>query len=179
MATNFSPGFHSGMPPEGDPAAYGLISGFSANAGAMASAATIKAAKILMDPPLTFDDVDRQTAARRFLVLGLHVRARLAHGLDDLVERDVVRAVAAQRHARDVDGFGRADRISFNAGDLHEAADRIAGESEVVLHGDFRRVLDLAHRTAEHRGERRGRHRAGHAHLALAADLGAGDRGVL
>src|ERR1700688_3285717 len=44
-----------------------------------------------------FDDVDRQAAARRFLVLRHHVGAGLAHGLDDLVQADVVRAVATQR----------------------------------------------------------------------------------
>src|SRR5512139_862084 len=36
------------------------------------------------------DDVDREAPARGFLVLGLHVGAGLAHGLDHLVERDIV-----------------------------------------------------------------------------------------
>ncbi len=39
-------------------------------------------------------------------------------------------------------------------------------------------ILDLLHATAEHFAERSGSHRAGHADLALATDLGAGDRGV-
>jgi hypothetical protein len=34
----------------------------------------------------TLDYIHRQSAARRFLVLGLHVGAGLPHGLDDLVE---------------------------------------------------------------------------------------------
>ena len=32
----------------------------------------------------TFDDVDREAAARGFLVFVLHVAAGAAHGLDDL-----------------------------------------------------------------------------------------------
>jgi pimeloyl-ACP methyl ester carboxylesterase len=42
------------------------------------------------------DDVDRQAAARGFLVLGHHVGAGLAHGLDDLVQAD---EVACRRRA--------------------------------------------------------------------------------
>src|SRR5438105_15401928 len=59
-------------------------------------------------PTLTLDDVDRQTAARGFLVLRAHVGAGVAHGADDLVERDLVRAVADQREARGVDRLDRA-----------------------------------------------------------------------
>ena len=46
------------------------------------------------------DDVHRQPAACCLLVLGHHVGASLAHCLDDLVEADMVRAIAAQGHAR-------------------------------------------------------------------------------
>src|SRR5690606_27267450 len=125
----------------------------------------------------TLDDVHRQPAARGFLVLVLHVAAGVAHGLDDLVERHLVLAVAAQRHARGVDRLHRAHRVALDAGDLHQPADRVAGEPQVVLHADFGGVLDLARIAAQRRGEAGRGHRAGHAHLALAADLGAGDAG--
>src|SRR6185312_14659290 len=121
------------------------------------------------------DDVDRQTAAAGFLVLVLHVAAGVAHGLDDLVEADAVLAVALQRHATGVDGFHRAHRVAFDAGDLHQAADRVAGEAEVVFHADLGRVLDLHQVAAERGGEAAGSHRAGHPDFALAADFGAGD----
>src|SRR6185437_14558636 len=124
------------------------------------------------------DHVHRQAAARRFLVLVLHVAAGVAHGLDDLVERDAVLAVAAHRHALRVDGLDRAHRIALDAWNLHQAADRIAGEAEVVFHADLGRVLDLAHAAAQRRGERARGHRTGHADFALAADFGAADRGV-
>ena len=48
-----------------------------------------------------------------------------------------------------------------------------------MLDADLRGVLDLVGGAAEHLGEGTGRHRAGRAHLALAADLGTRDRGVL
>src|SRR3546814_4302256 len=124
------------------------------------------------------DDVDRQAPARGFLVFVLHVAAGVAHGLDDLVQAHLVLAVAAQGHARGIDGLDRAHGVALDAGNLAQAADRVAGPAEVVLHADFGRVLHRRHRAAKGRGEAAGGHRAGHADLALAADLGAADRGV-
>src|SRR6185295_7305145 len=127
----------------------------------------------------TFDDVDGQPAARGFFVFGLHVGAGFAHGLDHPVERHFMRTVAALGQARGVDRLDRAHGVPLDAGDLHQTADRIAGEPKIVLHADLGGVFDLNRRPAE-RGDQTGRgHRAGDAHLSLAADLGAGDRGVL
>lgn len=44
------------------------------------------------------------------------------------------------------------------AGDLHQSPDRIASQSEVVFHGNFGRVFDLAQTAAEHRRQSRRRH---------------------
>src|SRR5690606_34237137 len=125
------------------------------------------------------DDVDRRAAAAGFLVLVLHVAAGVAHGADHLVQRDLVLAVAAHGHAHGVDRLDRAHRVALDAGNLHQAADRVAGQAQVVLHADLGGVLDLAGAGAERRGQPGGGHRTGHADLALAADLGAGDRGIL
>ena len=54
----------------------------------------------------------------------------------------------------------------------------IAGEAEVVLHADLGGVLDLADVPPSAAVEAAGGHRAGDADFALAADFGAGDRGV-
>src|SRR5690554_5178765 len=124
------------------------------------------------------DDVHRQAAARGFLVLVLHVAAGVAHGPDDLVEADLVLAVAAEGHARGVDGLDRAHGVALDAGDLDQPADGVAGQAQVVFHADLGGVLDLGRGAAQGGGEAGGGHRAGHAHLALAADLGAGNRGV-
>src|SRR5215212_3601772 len=45
------------------------------------------------------DDVERQPAPGGLLVLVLHVRAGLSHGLDRLVQRDMVPAVPPHGHA--------------------------------------------------------------------------------
>ncbi len=129
--------------------------------------------------PSTLHHVHGEAAARGFLVLGLHVGAGLHHGLDDLVERDDVRAVAAQRHARGVDGLDGAHGVALDARDLHQPAHRVAGHAQVVLHADLGGVLHLRRGAAEHGRQRARRHRAGHAHLALAADFGARERGRL
>src|SRR5918997_3679977 len=125
------------------------------------------------------DDVEGQPAAGGLLVLVLHVRAGLAHRLDGLVQRDVVPAVAAHGHASRRDGLDRADGVALDAGDLHEPADRVAGEPEVVLDADLRGVLHLLGAAPDHLGEAGGGHGAGRADLALAADLGSRDGGVL
>src|SRR3712207_5811094 len=67
------------------------------------------------------DDVERQPAAGGLLVLVLHVRAGLPHGLDGLVQRDVVPAVATDGHACGGDGLDRTDGVALDAGDLHQS----------------------------------------------------------
>src|ERR671916_303990 len=124
------------------------------------------------------DDVEGQPATGGLLVLVLHVRTGLAHRLDRLVQRDVVPAVAADGHAGRGDGLDRADGVALDAGDLHQPADRVAGEPEVVLDADLRGVLHLLGAAPDDLGEAGGGHGAGRADLALAADLGAG-MGVL
>ena len=89
------------------------------------------------------DDVDGEAAAGGLLVLDLHVAAGVAHGLDRLVEADLVAAVAAQRQPGGVDRLDRRDGVALDARDLHEAADRVAGEAEVVLDADLGGVLHL------------------------------------
>ncbi len=49
----------------------------------------------------------------------------------------------------------------------------------MVFQGDFGGVLDLLRATAHHGRQTRGRHGRGRAHLALTADFGAGDRGIM
>src|SRR5919106_2703560 len=109
------------------------------------------------------DDVERQPATGGLLVLVLHVRAGLAHGLDRLVQRDVVPAVAADGHASRGDGLDRADGVALDARDLHQPADRVAGEPEVVLDPDLRGVLHLLGAAPDDLGEAGGGHGAGRA----------------
>src|SRR5438309_4462331 len=125
------------------------------------------------------DDVDCEAAEAGFLVAFVHVEAGAAHRLDDLVEADEVRAVAGEGEAARLDRLHRADRVALDAGHLDEPRDRVAGEAEIMLHADLGGILDLRRRAADRRRQPRRRHRAGDADLALAADLGAGDGGIL
>ena len=70
------------------------------------------------------------------------------------------------------------DGVALDARHLHQAADRVAGEAEVVFHGDLGGVLHLLRGAAEHGAEGAGGHGAGRADLGLAAALRAGDRRV-
>ena len=54
-----------------------------------------------------------------------------------------MRSVAVQGERRGVDRLDRAERVALDAGNLHEAADRVAGHAEVMLHADLGGVLDL------------------------------------
>ena len=90
----------------------------------------------------------------------------------------VVRAVAPQRQLRGVDGLdGAAMALRSMQGIWTRPADRVAGQTEVVLHGDLRGVL------APVRGVPPSVSASAaaaiddaDADLALAPDLGAGDR---
>src|SRR6476620_7826480 len=64
--------------------------------------------------PSALDDVHRETALAGLLVLRRHVDARLAHGLDDRVERHVMRAVTAQREPGGRDGRRRGDGVPLD-----------------------------------------------------------------
>src|SRR3954454_3498571 len=61
------------------------------------------------------DAVEGQPATGGLLVLVLHVGAGLPHGLDRLVQGDVVSAVAAYGHPGGGDGLDRADGVALDA----------------------------------------------------------------
>ena len=53
-------------------------------------------------------------------------------------------AVPIQGHLGGVDRLHRRNGVALDAGNLHEAADRIARETQVVLDADLGGILDLA-----------------------------------
>src|SRR5438309_765889 len=77
---------------------------------------------------------------------------------------------------RGVERLDGTHRVALDAWHLHQTADRVAGEAEVVLHADLCGVLDLHRGAAEYLAERPGGHGARRADLALTADLGTRDR---
>ena len=120
---------------------------------------------------LAFDHIHCQPAPGSFLVLGFHIRAGVAHGLDDLVERYKVGSIPAQGHARGIDGLHGSHGVAFNTGHLHQPTDRVTGETEIMLHGDLCRILDLPGCTAIHFSQCPGSHRTGRTHFTLATDF--------
>ena len=58
-------------------------------------------------------------------------------------------ALAVEGEAGGVDRLDAAHRVALDAGDLHEAADGIAGQAEIVFHADFCGALDLLRGASE------------------------------
>jgi len=114
-----------------------------------------------------------------FLVLAMHVAAGLVHGPDGLVQvDDLGGGVAEGGHEVGVVGLDRAHGVALDAGDLHVAAHGVAGQAQVVFQGDFCSVFRHLERVAHGVGQHGGGHGRGRADLALATDLGPGQRGV-
>ena len=68
--------------------------------------------------------------------------------------------------------------VALDAGDLHQTANGVTGQAQVMLHGHFCGVFHLIQVQAVQLRQSRRRHGAGGADLCLAAAFGAGDRGV-
>ena len=100
------------------------------------------------------------------------------HHLHDPVEAHHVRAVGERGVGVGIESPGCRNRIAFDAGHLHQSAYGVAGEPQVVFEPHLRGVFDLRRGAAEKLACRGGGHGTCHADLALAADLGAGDRSV-
>ena len=58
-----------------------------------------------------------------------------------------------QRERGGVDGLDGAEGVALDAGNLDQAADRVAGHAEMVLHADLGGVLDLLVAAAERGGK--------------------------
>ena len=68
--------------------------------------------------------------------------------------------------------------VAFDAGDLHQPADGVAGQTEVVFDPDFGSVFHLFRGTT-FQSRRRRRHGARRSDFTLAADLCPGDGGII
>ena len=105
--------------------------------------------------------------------------ARLFHDFHHAVVADAVFTVGVDRIDVRVEGARGGHGVALDAGHLHEAADGVAGEAEVMFEGHLGRIFDLSRGAAEELTGGCGGHGAGHADLPLATHLCAGDRGVL
>ena len=94
----------------------------------------------------------RKSAFGSFLVKIGHIASGFHHRTHDLVKRDHSRVGKEVGKRYRIDGAHRGNRISLNAGDLHQTADGIAGQAQVVLQGDLGGVLDLGGAQTEELG---------------------------
>lgn len=132
-----------------------------------------------MGRSLAVDHVDGQSSEGCFFVFRLHIDSGLSHGFDDSIQGDEVFAISVEdSESCGVDGFGRAHGVAFDAGDLDESGDRIAGQSEVVFHADFGGVFYLVDGSAHACGESGGGHGASHTDLTLATHFRGRERGI-
>ena len=60
-----------------------------------------------------------------------------------------VRAVFQQGEGAEFEGFFGGDAVAFDAGDLHQSADGIAGQAQMVFHCHFGGVFHLFGRAAD------------------------------
>ena len=113
-----------------------------------------------------------------FAVEERQVAAGFIHGGDDFVERHAVTAIGECREDVGVECSGGGEGITFDARNLHQAADRVASHAEVVLKSHLAGVFDLCHAASEELTGGTGSHSAGHSHFTLAPYFGARYRGV-
>ena len=84
-----------------------------------------------------------------------------------------MRAIAVHGQFRRIDRLDGAHRIALDTRYLHEPADGVAGQAEVVFHADLGSFLDVIVAAPERRRKTACRHRASDADFALAPHLGA------
>ena len=102
----------------------------------------------------------------------------LVHGFHDQIEGDLAAVGEEVGQAHGVDGTHGGHGIALDAGDLHQAAHGIAGQTQMMLQGDFRRVFDLVNAHLVEFRQSGGRHGAGCADLRLTAAFRSADGGV-
>ena len=84
-----------------------------------------------------------QAAFRGFAEALVHADTRFIHRAYDDVEGDTLRIPEEAGQIAGIHSPPRGNRVALNTGHLHQSANRVAGQAEMVLQGDFRRVLDL------------------------------------
>lgn len=85
----------------------------------------------------------RQATLRRFPIAVAQVLSRFLHGDDNLIQGNLSRVAQEGGEVDGVDGTHGGYSVPFNARDLHQAADGVTGEPQMVLNGDLRGVFDL------------------------------------
>src|ERR1700754_2146861 len=118
----------------------------------------------------TFRDVNSESSARGLAIFVVHVGAGLTHRLDDLIERDTMRAIAREREIRGVDGFHCAKGVALDTWDLNQSTHGITGHSQMMFYGYLGSVFNLLVGSAKRRNKSGARHGCSRTNLALTSD---------
>lgn len=100
--------------------------------------------------------------------------AGLFHNLHHFVERYLVCPVSQHGIRIGIHGTGGSIGIAFDAGDLHQTANRVAGQSQMVFQSHFGCIFDLCRCASEQLGCGSGRHGTSYAHFSLASYFSTG-----
>ena len=119
--------------------------------------------------------MNSEAATSCFLVTAIHVLTGLADGIDHLIQRNHELAIPGEGEIRGGDGFYGTHAIALNTGHLHQATNRVAGQSKAMLHRNLGSILDLTWASSHGGGEPGSGHRCRGTHFALATYLGARD----
>lgn len=95
------------------------------------------------------------------------------------VERHAMVSVGERRVGIGVKGTGSGVGVSFDAGNLHQSAHRVARHAQVVFQPHLGSIFYLCGTSTEELACRCSRHRACHAYFCLASGFGSRYRGVM
>lgn len=123
-------------------------------------------------------EVFRKSACTGLLVKGRKVLSGLLHHLDHMIKGHAVLSIGESGVEIRVKGTGGGESVSLDTWDLYQAADRIAGHSQMVFQPHLGGIFNLRRTATEKLARGGGSHRARHPHLTLTADLGTRDGGV-
>lgn len=109
-----------------------------------------------------------------FLYIGTAGRGQSFHNLHHFVERYLVCPVSQHGIRIGIHGTGGSIGIALDAGDLHQTANRVAGQSQMVFQSHFGCIFDLCRCASEQLGCGSGRHGTSYAHFSLASYFSTG-----
>ena len=122
---------------------------------------------------------DGEGALGGFFVEGGEIVACLLHDLHYTVEAHGVTTIGERRIEVCVKSAGSRVGVTFYTWNLHKAADRIAGEPQVMFKSHLGGIFYLGRSSAEQLRCSRGSHGASHSDHTLASYFGSGIGGVV
>ena len=84
-----------------------------------------------------------KAAVRGFPVVAVNVTACVIHGFDDEVKRNFSCKGQEVCKSHSINCTHGSNGVALDAGNLNQAENRVAGQSQMVFNGDFRRIFAI------------------------------------